>query len=540
VDDLARGVPSAPPLVGHPTDAPCVEVRTRYGRSVRVTGDHSLFVEGPDGTPIEGLYASGGAAAGISGHGAAGYLAGNGLLLSEGDDWRHQRRTIAPALAPRNMPMLARHIVSCTRDALAALTAQAGEQVDLLAAMQNLALEIAGRSMFSLEMRHYGAAMRRLITEYGRRYAQPHLFDMVLPPSIPTLRDLGRRRYQREWMNFMEEIMRARQAAPAGDAPRDLFDLLLAARDPESGEGFSQAQLRDQVATMILAGHETTAVTLFWSLVLLCGAPNEQRLVADEVRQFDITPDTAMDVLPSLVRTRAVVSEALRLYPPAFTIVRQAIGPDRAGAIAIPRGAVMMIAPWVLGRHRRLWRDPDAFDPSRFMPGARSEDDDKFLFASRRWGNLLFTWLVNVLCGQLALRLADHKKSKATYTPLALMMLTGRSRVLLLTVVWTAALLGLLFRLFWLSAPRWLYTALYLLMGWAAVGWLGQFYAAGGPTVLILIVSGGLLYTLGAVVYALKRPNPWPSWFGFHEIFHAFTIAAFICHYIAISIVTYA
>ena len=117
--------------------------------------------------------------------------------------------------------------------------------------------------------------------------------------------------------------MRARQAAPAGDAPRDLFDLLLAARDPESGEGFSQAQLRDQVATMILAGHETTAVTLFWSLVLLCGAPNEQRLVADEVRQFDITPDTAMDVLPSLVRTRAVVSEALRLYPPAFTIVRR-------------------------------------------------------------------------------------------------------------------------------------------------------------------------------------------------------------------------
>ena len=77
-----------------------------------------------------------------------------------------------------------------------------------------------------------------------------------------------------------------------------------------------------------------------------------------------------MDVLPSLVRTRAVISETLRLYPPAFTIVRQAIGPDRAGAIDIPRGSVLMIAPWVLGRHRRLWRDPDAFDPSRFLPDA--------------------------------------------------------------------------------------------------------------------------------------------------------------------------
>ena len=92
--------------------------------------------------------------------------------------------------------------------------------------------------------------------------------------------------------------------------------------------------------------------------------------MAEEVRQFEITPDTAMDVLPRLVRTRAVVSEALRLYPPAFTIARQAIGPDRAGAIDIPRGSVLLIAPWVLGRHRRLWRDPDAFDPSRFLPGA--------------------------------------------------------------------------------------------------------------------------------------------------------------------------
>lgn len=297
-------------------------------------------------------------------------ITGMGLLLSEGEDWRHQRRTIAPALAPRNMPMLARHIVTCAREALATLTAQAGEPVDLLAAMQALALDIAGRSMFSLEMRQYGAAMRRMLTEYGRRYAQPHLLDMVLPPSIPTLRDLGRRRFQRAWMGLMEEIMRVRQATPPSDTPRDLFDLLLAARDPESGEGFSQVQLRDQVATLILAGHETTAVTLFWSLVLLCGAPDEQRLVAEEVRQLDVTPDTAMDVLPRLVRTRAVISEALRLYPPAFTIVRQAIGPDRAGAIEIPRGAVLMIAPWVLGRHRRFWRDPDAFDPSRFLPGA--------------------------------------------------------------------------------------------------------------------------------------------------------------------------
>jgi hemolysin III len=111
--------------------------------------------------------------------------------------------------------------------------------------------------------------------------------------------------------------------------------------------------------------------------------------------------------------------------------------------------------------------------------------------------------------------------------------------VLLLTLIWASALGGLLFRIFWLAAPRWLYTPLYVLMGWAAFAWMGEFYAAGGLTPLVLIFTGGLLYTLGAVVYAMKRPNPSPRWFGFHEIFHALTIAAFVVHYVAISIVTY-
>ena len=100
------------------------------------------------------------------------------------------------------------------------------------------------------------------------------------------------------------------------------------------------------------------------------------------------------------------------------------------------------------------------------------------------------------------------------------------------------ALGGLFFRLFWLSAPRWLYTALYLVMGWAALGWLVAFYHAAGPAVVILIMAGGICYTFGAVVYGRKRPNPFPAWFGFHEIFHAATIAGFICHYMAIFFIT--
>jgi cytochrome P450 len=295
-------------------------------------------------------------------------IAGNGLLLSDGDDWKLQRRTIAPALAPRTLPVLARHIVTCAGEATAALAAQTDQPLDLLAAMQRLALEIAGRSMFSLETREYGPAMRRMLTEYAMNYSRPHLLDMVLPPSIPTLRDFGRRRFQRRWMALMAEVMQARLAEPAAETPRDLFDLLRAARDPETGAGFSPDQLRDQITTMILAGHETTAVTLFWSLVLLCGAPDEQRRVADEARGVAITPDDAMTVMPQLVRARAVISEALRLYPPAFALAREAIAADRAGSVDIARGTVLLIAPWVLHRHRRLWRDPDAFDPTRFLP----------------------------------------------------------------------------------------------------------------------------------------------------------------------------
>jgi unspecific monooxygenase len=297
-------------------------------------------------------------------------ITGDGLLLSTGDAWRLQRRTIAPALAPRMMPLLARHIAAATEALSAQLGTQTDQPVNLLSVVQTLALDIAGRSMFSLQTRQHGAAMREMLTEYGLEYARPTLFDMLLPASVTTLRDLRRRRFQRRWMALIEAIMRERMQAPASDTPRDLFDLLRAARDPETGAGFTDAELRDQVATMILAGHETTAVTLFWALLMLAESPAAQERVAAEATPIDLSPDRAAAALDQLVFTKAVVSETLRLYPPAFLIVRQAIAEDRVGDFEIPRGAVIMMAPWVLHRHRKLWRDPDTFDPTRFLPDA--------------------------------------------------------------------------------------------------------------------------------------------------------------------------
>jgi cytochrome P450 len=298
-------------------------------------------------------------------------IVGDGLLLSEGDDWRHQRRTMAPALAPRVMSMMARHVALATEETIAQL-AQTAERfpVDILAAVQFLALEIAARSMFSLEMRQHSAALRQLIAAYSERLSRPYFLDLMLPAAVPTLRDFARMRFRSRWISFMDEIIETRLRAPTEGKPRDLFDLLLAARDPETGEAFSRAQLRDQMATMIVAGHETTALTLFWSLYLLASSPADQERVAEEVRVADLSPDGAAAALTKLPYTKAVVNESLRLYPPAYALARIANGPDQLCDVAVRRGAMIMISPWVLQRHRRLWKDPDAFNPSRFLGDA--------------------------------------------------------------------------------------------------------------------------------------------------------------------------
>lgn len=120
-----------------------------------------------------------------------------------------------------------------------------------------------------------------------------------------------------------------------------------------------------------------------------------------------------------------------------------------------------------------------------------------------------------------------------TYTPFAVLLLPpGQGRTLLL-IVWAGAIAGVIFRVFWVSAPRWLYTFVYIALGWVAVFYLVPLWRGGGTAVIVLICAGGLLYTIGAVVYGLKRPNPAPRWFGFHEVFHAFTIAAFGAHWTA-------
>jgi cytochrome P450 len=306
-------------------------------------------------------------------------LLGQGLLLSRGEDWRQQRRTLAPAFAPRTLPILARHVARAAAAAVAELKAGGSAPVDLLAAMQFLALEIAGASMFSLEIERYGAELRGLIKGYAAGLGRPSLLDFMLPPSLPSPRDVLRWHFRRRWRRLIGQIIAARREQGAAGAPRDLFDLMASAADPESGALFPPRRLADQVATMIVAGHETTAVALFWSLYLVAGAPAIQNRLAAEVAAVDLAPDNAWSALSALVYTRAVVQEAMRLYPPAFTLARQAIENDRAGDVPVKAKTVVLIAPWVLHRHRRLWNEPETFDPGRFLPGAPPPDRFAYL-----------------------------------------------------------------------------------------------------------------------------------------------------------------
>jgi cytochrome P450 len=306
-------------------------------------------------------------------------LLGNGLLLSEGEDWKHQRRTVAPAFAPRTIPLLARHVATAADAVVAKLGVSKEAEVDLLAAMQALALEIAGTSMFSLAMEQHRPALRDLIIRYAAGVGRPTPLDFLLPLAIPSPRDLLRRRVRRRWVRLISRIIAERREKASAAAPADLFDVLSTARDPESGALLSADDLVDQVATLITAGHETTGVALFWSLYLIAAAPAVQERLAAEAAALDLGPDEADETWPRLVYTRAVVQEALRLYPPVYAIVRQARTADNADGIEVPAGAIVFIAPWVLHRHRQLWPQPEVFDPARFLPDAPVPDRFAYL-----------------------------------------------------------------------------------------------------------------------------------------------------------------
>ncbi len=292
-------------------------------------------------------------------------LIGRGLFLAEGGEWRRQRRQLSPSFTPYHVNILLPHFIAAANDLVNQLEGQGS--ANLSDAYQMAALNAVLRALFSMpdqaERDRIGDLVRQYVTGPGR----PQIFDAFAKSETSFAFALGRRRaFQKRWFAAVDAIVTARRGAPRDAGQRDLLDLLIAARDPETGEPIANDEVRDQCATMIFAGYETTARLLFWASYLLTLDHGEQARLRAEVADFPPERVATLDDLSHWPRLRLVLLEALRLYPAAPILVREPIEDDVIMGEPVRRGVQVYIAPWVLHRHRKHWQHPTAFIPDRF------------------------------------------------------------------------------------------------------------------------------------------------------------------------------
>jgi cytochrome P450 len=306
----------------------------------------------------------------------------DGLLSVEGRRWRIQRRALAPLFARRSVNSFAPDMMAAAEGMIARLRGQCGETVDVMAEVTRLALSVLERTIFSDGIGADPEDVRIAMQRYFEVASRVDPFDILnLPDFVPRPTRLPVRASLRFFEQTIDALIAARRKRRADNPealPRDLLALLLDARDPETGEGLTEAEVRANVLTFIAAGHETTANCLTWSLYLLSQAPEWRTRVRAEAERELQNGDAATlaDRLPVI---RAVIDEANRLYPPISAISRVALGPDTLAGEEIRAGTIVVIAPYVLHRHRALWTCPDQFDPGRFLPGER-ETIDRFAY----------------------------------------------------------------------------------------------------------------------------------------------------------------
>jgi cytochrome P450 len=306
---------------------------------------------------------------------------GNGLLTADGEDWRAQRRSLAPLFTPRQIAAFAEAMAEATREGVERLRRRESRRIDMSDEMARLTLEILEQTLFSSGLGRNAGEFRQAVTRYFDTIGRVDLLDLIgLPQFLPRL---GRRkgRATLEWFGkAVEDIVGARRKliAEGVSAPRDLLTLLLEAQDPETGRGMPEDDLRANIVTFIGAGHETTANALTWTFYLLSQSPDWRgRVEAEADAQLDAGPmDTLAERMPA---TKAVLEEALRLYPPAAILTRTAISADEIGGKRICAGTLVTVSPFLLHRHRTLWERPDEFDPNRFL-GANRDRIDRFAY----------------------------------------------------------------------------------------------------------------------------------------------------------------
>ncbi len=307
-------------------------------------------------------------------------LIGDGIFISEGERWRRQRRMMQPAFHRRQIDLLAAEMTASLEEMLAdwELKAATGATLNVQNAMMTVTMEIVTRTLFTnsltpTETAEAGSMITCLLETINRRGQRIISFGDRLPTRANRRFEAGIRQLDQLIFRLIDDRRRERQAGA------DLLGMLLSARDETTGEGMNDRQLRDELVTMFLAGHETTAMGLSWSFALLSQNPAVRRRLQEEVDSvLGGRKPTAAD-FRSLPYTRAVFEEALRLYPPLVFTIRQSFEEDELGGYPIPGGSSIFINFFALHRHPDFWDNPQGFDPQRFLPENR-EGRHKFAF----------------------------------------------------------------------------------------------------------------------------------------------------------------
>lgn len=294
---------------------------------------------------------------------------GDGLLTSEGEHWKFQRRAASPAFRIDALRALVPAFSSSAQETIGRIKAMpAGQPVDVMQEMQHATLDVIVETILGGADPEFGYdRMARIVSDYIETMGKPDMLDMFGTPNwVPRpWGGKGRRRAAELQKSAVNAINRRRAS---GGQQKDLLGLLLAARDPETGRGLSDVELRDNVVTFIGAGHETTALTLTFALYLVANAPEVQDRLVREV--LDVCGDRPIDaaMVDDLVYHEQVIKEAMRLYPPVAIIDRVATQDTKLGDVEVKKGDFAFSLIYIMHRHKLLWDQPERFNPERFSP----------------------------------------------------------------------------------------------------------------------------------------------------------------------------
>lgn len=296
---------------------------------------------------------------------------GDGLLTSDGDFWRRQRRLAQPAFHKQKLTNLAEIMIDeSTRWTNRLAASDRSQPIDITDALMDVTLRIVTKTLFGAGLGEQLTGLSRALNNLNHIASRTVLNPIKLPAWLPTIDNRAKIKAARQVDELILTIIQARRQS--GEQRDDLLDMLLRATDDETGEGMSDQQLRDEMVTLFTAGHETTATSMAWTLHLLAHHPDVQNRARQEIEQILAgRAQLTADDLRALPYLSQVVSESLRLYPPAWAMSRLSIGPDQLGNYTIEPEQGVLLSPYLLHHDPETWPNPEQFDPERFAAGQR-------------------------------------------------------------------------------------------------------------------------------------------------------------------------